>query len=107
MKIIEKPRKNKRIAYGFWNRRFKGFYSIGINGGTFIRRFKTVELYNLTKEMLSKSTFANPLDMRNWLERQITGFEVGITTVAMADSQQLPNGVFIPAPLMDDNFVDS
>ncbi len=105
MKIIEKPNRNKRIAHGFWNRRWKGFASITINNGTFRRYFRTSELYNLAREMLSKSTFSSPLDMRNWLARQPTGFE-NETTVPMGEAVKLSNGLFV-SPFQDNNFIDS
>ncbi len=97
MKIIEKPNAKKKIAYGFWLRRFKGYPIISINGGTYKRHFKTAELYSAASEALSNATFAGPLDMRNFLSRLINGFEKDITTVPMGEDLTLPNNIFIPA----------
>ncbi len=106
MKIIEKANQKNKKKFGFWNRKFRGHAQISINGGTYTKKFRTLEIYNAAKEYMANSTFANPLDLREWLGKLVSGFEQDQTTVPMMEKIQFANGIFLPAAI-DDNFVDS
>jgi len=94
MKI--KQKQTDKQKFGWWLRRFKGYSSITLKSGQSIK-FKTNELYSLARENISKRVFPNILDLVKFAKSLPTGFEVGVTTVAMSEPI-IFNNMFIPAP---------
>ncbi len=94
MKI--KAKINDKPSYGWWNRKFRGNFEIALSSGQ-KRKFRTVELYNYAKEMLSKGIFKTQLDLVDLLKKLPTGFETDQSVIPMGTGVSLPNGLFIPA----------